>query len=202
MHLRYTICYDIGVLDKKICLYIYCIPMRKKKSPQLLPNPTPVNHDLIKTNIHYLGCPLTRFSFSCQIIFLYIFLWTFKNLTPRPMIAPSLLRGTWFEKKKSHLNLPYLRMLPHVSTFLAIRYFRRFFFIYSNVKIQSPILAQPYPGNKDLNNFNQHFLRVYSHKSQLFRPFDFWEDFKRLFPIYSYVKPHLLPKCAPLPSYH
>lgn len=120
MHLRYIIFYDIGVLDKKICLYIYYIPMPPKKnlkSPTTVAKPDPSKSWFIEKIIHYLGCVLTRFSFSCQMIFLYIFLWTCKKLTPQPMVAPFLLPGTWFIEKKyqKHLNLPYPRMLPYTS---------------------------------------------------------------------------------------
>lgn len=103
-----------------------CPPKQLLKPPTTVAKPYPSESWFIEKNIHYLGCVLTRLSFSCQMIFYYKFLWTCKKLTPQPMVAPPLLPGTWFEKTKTKntwIFLPWGCFHTQVSYFLA-KWFR------------------------------------------------------------------------------
>lgn len=96
--------------------------------------------------------------------------------------GPSCVRD--YDLNKTKLILHYLKML--INKFQLFwqnevweEDFKRFFFIYSYVKINLPLWPYSTPEDRDLEKKpeNLHHLKMLPHKFRIFFPNWFWEDF-------------------------
>lgn len=114
-------------------------------------------------------------------------------------MAPSVPLENYYLNKFEPL---YPRMLPFIHlrfSCLVDRILRnKYFSIYSSVKIRNQLWPHPTPGKRIWINLNQSYQRMLPYKFELFKRTSFWEDFLKVFSMYSYVKPPIVDLPCPM----
>lgn len=100
----------------------------------------------------------------------------------------------WANLNHSTRECFHLRFSCLVDRFLRNRYFS----IYSSVKIRNQLWPNPTPGKRIWINLNQSYQRMLPYKFELFKRTSFWEDFLKVFSMYSYVKPPIVDLPCPM----
>lgn len=96
---------------------------------------------------------------------------------------------------RHYITIPFFHLLDIRHLRFLLRLHTWFHFsIYSSVIIRNQLWPHLTPGKTIWINLNQSYQRMLPYKFELFKRTGFWEDFLKVFSMYSYVKP---PHCGP-----
>lgn len=100
---------------------------------------------------------------------------------------------------RHYITIPFFHLLDIRHLRFLLRLHTWFHFsIYSSVIIRNQLWPHPTPGKTIWINLNQSYQRMLPYKFELFKRTGFWEDFLKVFSLYSYVKPPIVDLPCPM----